>query len=612
MNHAEKPQANTERRPPGDRLSRISEAVLRICESLDLDTVLQEVVDSARTLTGSRYGAITTFGGTGQMPEFIVSGLTRQEHQGLWEMPGGSGFFEYLAGLETPLRISDVVGYLSALGMGRFSPPVSASSLLVAPLRHQGAGVGTIYVAHETEGREFSQQDEDTLAMFASQAALVIANARRHREEQRTRERLETLINTSPVGVVVFEATGALSFVNREALRIVEGLREPGQKPEELLAVLSYRARRRARGLAEGLPHRPSAELRRDATGRGDRDPGTRRTAGQHHHQRHIHTLGRRHPRVGGGHTPGPSAHQGPGGAPGRVPGHGEPRTAGAPGLYQRLRRRLPRRPVPTRPRRHPPSAPTHRVADRPDAGPDPGLGRGRPHQRGDAAAHPRTHPHRVPAQTSRGKFLGAREHQPPHYRPTHRRAPGDSGPAADTRGARPPAIQRRPPLPTGRGDHAQRPPRGHPRRSMRSRPRPRHTDHPRTLPQTLPPTRRAPTPDRDRVSRPSRLPGNRGVPRRPHLDRTLQRRPRVARHLHPAGGRGGRPGIGWHRRRRNGQQPSPSAARRTCAGGRARPPSAVAHTQDPDRSGLHPAGHLGPPGHGAAHRDGNGPTSSS
>ena len=38
--------------------------------------------------------------------------------------------------------------------------------------------------------------------MFSSQAALVIANARRYREQQQARDDLETLINTSPVGVV--------------------------------------------------------------------------------------------------------------------------------------------------------------------------------------------------------------------------------------------------------------------------------------------------------------------------------------------------------------------------------------------------------------------------
>ena len=42
--------------------------------------------------------------------------------------------------------------------------------------------------------------------MFASHAAMAIANARRHREEQRARANLETLVDTTPVGVVVFNA----------------------------------------------------------------------------------------------------------------------------------------------------------------------------------------------------------------------------------------------------------------------------------------------------------------------------------------------------------------------------------------------------------------------
>ena len=39
--------------PPGDRLSRLSAASLRINESPDFDTALQGVLDSARSLTGA-------------------------------------------------------------------------------------------------------------------------------------------------------------------------------------------------------------------------------------------------------------------------------------------------------------------------------------------------------------------------------------------------------------------------------------------------------------------------------------------------------------------------------------------------------------------------------
>ena len=89
---------------------------------------------------------------------------------------------------------------------------------------------GVIYLANGEGGREFTAEDEETLVMFASQAALVIANARRYREEQKARTDLETLINTSPVGVVVFDATtGAAVSFNREAVRIMQALRTPRQ-----------------------------------------------------------------------------------------------------------------------------------------------------------------------------------------------------------------------------------------------------------------------------------------------------------------------------------------------------------------------------------------------
>jgi GAF domain-containing protein len=137
-------------------LSRLSEASLRINDSLDFDTVLQEVVDSARALTASRYGAITVLGEAGQIPHFIVSGLTREEHQGLWDMPQGQGFFEYLSGVEEPLRVSNIASHLGALNMPDFLPSVAITSLLVAPIRHQGAGVGTIYLGHGADGGEFT------------------------------------------------------------------------------------------------------------------------------------------------------------------------------------------------------------------------------------------------------------------------------------------------------------------------------------------------------------------------------------------------------------------------------------------------------------------------
>ena len=242
-----------------ERLSKLSEASLHITEDLDIDAVLQRVVDGARALTASRYGAITIPGESVRHPTFFVSGLTQEEHQGLLDMPEGIEFLMYMSGLEEPLRVADITGHLRALGMPEFLPTVPATSVLIAPIRHQGVGVGTIYLAHGLDGRKFSQEDEDTLVLFASQAGMAIANARRHREERLARADLETLIDTSPVGVVVLDAlTGDPKSFNREAQRIVDSLRNADQSPEQLLEEMTFR---RADGREVSLQEFPMAEL---------------------------------------------------------------------------------------------------------------------------------------------------------------------------------------------------------------------------------------------------------------------------------------------------------------------------------------------------------------
>ena len=225
-----------------DRLSRLSEASLRINESLDLEEVLQGVLDSARTLTDARYALITTLDDAGQVDDFLVAGLTDDEARRLWVLPGGLQFFEYLSAIPGPLRVADFAAHLRSLGLPEFRPPAPTSSFLAVPIRHRGVGVGNIHVSKDEPGEEFSREDEETLVMFASQAAQVIANARRHRDERRAKTGLETLIDTSPVGVVVFDArTGAPVSFNREAARIVSGLRDPDQKPEDLLGLMTIR-----------------------------------------------------------------------------------------------------------------------------------------------------------------------------------------------------------------------------------------------------------------------------------------------------------------------------------------------------------------------------------
>ena len=241
-----------------NRLSRLSEASLRINESLNLDTVLQEILDSARSLTDARCGVIVTLGDKGQVEDFLASGLTDEETQQVLAMPEGLKIFEYLTTIPGPLRGPDFVSYIRSQGLPEFRLPTQTSAYLGVPIRHRGENVGNIYLAKSEPGQEFTREDEETLVMFASQAALVIGNARRYRDEQRARADLETLINTSPVGVVVFDArTGVLVSFNRETRRIVGGLQTPGCPVEQVLDVITVR---RADGREISLAEFPLAQ----------------------------------------------------------------------------------------------------------------------------------------------------------------------------------------------------------------------------------------------------------------------------------------------------------------------------------------------------------------
>ena len=223
-----------------ERISGLSAAILRISESLDLDTVLREVVEGARALTRARSGAIATVDDAGQPLDFVSSGISAAEHRQLEAWPDGPRLFEHFRDLPAPFQLSDLPAYVRGLGFP--SDPVRWKTLLGTAMRHRGVYVGSFYLSDKEGGCEFTNDDVEVLVLFASQAAAAIANARTYRNEQRIRTRLETLIDTSPVGVVVFDArTGSLTSINREAQRIVEVLCRPGQSPEELLHVVTWR-----------------------------------------------------------------------------------------------------------------------------------------------------------------------------------------------------------------------------------------------------------------------------------------------------------------------------------------------------------------------------------
>ena len=236
-----------------DRVSSLGAAILRINANLDPATVLQETIDSARALTGARYGLIATTDGSGGVRELVSSGFTDDEHRQLVEWPDGPALFAHWCDLRAPLRLADLPAYVSELG---YSPDLMrAKTFQAVPMRDRGEDVGIFFVAGKTTAAEFAAEDEEVLVLFASQAAAAIANARAYQNEQRARADLEALVETSPIGVVVFDVRNRrpASF-NREAVRIVDRLRVDDRTPEGMLDMITCR---RADGTETGFGELP-------------------------------------------------------------------------------------------------------------------------------------------------------------------------------------------------------------------------------------------------------------------------------------------------------------------------------------------------------------------
>ena len=227
-----------------NHLTRLSEASVRVNANLDFRSMLQDVVDSARALTGATYSGIVAMDENEQVQALITSGLTAEGHEEVLRAAGNIEFLEhFLSAAREPFRTSNFTEYIETAGLDSVRLPFVMTSTMFFMVRCARERVVAFLVLGKGEGgTDFTEEDAATLVLFASQAAQVIVNARQYREEQRARLRLETLIETSPVGVVLVDAsTGEQLLFNREASRIFESLSPPSETGLNLWDSLTLR-----------------------------------------------------------------------------------------------------------------------------------------------------------------------------------------------------------------------------------------------------------------------------------------------------------------------------------------------------------------------------------
>jgi signal transduction histidine kinase len=230
----EEMQMRLERR--NRELLALHEAGLAITAELGLETVLQKVVETARQLVDARYGALAIYREDGTIQSFFTSGLTPEVHQAIGNPPRGRGLLGLVLLKGERLRLPDLAGHAASCGFPPNHPPMK--SLLAVPVVGAGPYRGNLYVTEKTGRPAFSEEDEETLVRFATQATIAVANAALHRQARELAAAEERLRIAHEMHDGLAQV---LAYVNTKAQAVREYLRagrgeEAGHHLDQLAA----------------------------------------------------------------------------------------------------------------------------------------------------------------------------------------------------------------------------------------------------------------------------------------------------------------------------------------------------------------------------------------
>ena len=178
--------------PSETRLRRLFEAGLAISSELSLDALLQRLIETAAELTGARYAALGVIDRTGaQLERFVTHGIDEETHRAIGDLPRGRGILGVLIRDAAPLRLHDLGDDPRSVGFPPGHPPMR--SFLGVPILLRGVAYGNFYLTEKANGEEFTDEDEEIVALLAGQAAVAVENARLYEATTQWSRQLESL-----------------------------------------------------------------------------------------------------------------------------------------------------------------------------------------------------------------------------------------------------------------------------------------------------------------------------------------------------------------------------------------------------------------------------------
>jgi signal transduction histidine kinase len=191
-----------------EKLRRVLDAGQAIVADLDLESVLHQVLETARDVTGAAYAAVGVLNEerTG-LERFLTSGVDEQTHRAIGDLPRGRGVLGVLIDRPEPLRLARVGDHPTSYGFPAAHPPME--TFLGVPIVARGEVWGNLYLTEKAEGAQFNEGDEEAAVVLAGWAGIAIENARLYADVASRRNALERAVQGLEATSAIARAVGS-------------------------------------------------------------------------------------------------------------------------------------------------------------------------------------------------------------------------------------------------------------------------------------------------------------------------------------------------------------------------------------------------------------------
>ncbi|MDQ6807395.1 MAG: GAF domain-containing protein [Actinomycetota bacterium] len=196
-----------------DRLRRLVEIGPSLVSELDLETVLDRLLETAREMTGARYAALGVLDAERrELERFLTRGLSDDEERAIGARPRGRGVLGLVVDDPRPLRVGVLSEHPSSFGFPAGHPPMR--SFLGVPILIRGRAWGNLYLTEKPDG-DFDDGDEQAAVTLAAWAAIAIEHARLLAAAGQRQEALERAVRGLEATQAIAVALGAETDLSR-------------------------------------------------------------------------------------------------------------------------------------------------------------------------------------------------------------------------------------------------------------------------------------------------------------------------------------------------------------------------------------------------------------